>query len=253
MIASVQKAMRILSAIADGAPEPMPLCEIAKAVNINKATCSHIVDTLMQEGFLVRISSSRGYVLGPAAYCLTGFERYGRDLISTTRPVMQYLYKTLGYCVVLAVIEGSTKYVIDYIDDGTIFEKKEKIRRDDIYRTATGRAILENMSDSEITAVWEKYGKPSQKEWAEIETFEDLLRYKSTSSSRTVTVTRAEGEDGAVNIGYGAPIFRGMTCVGAIGIAVKLKKNEEKAFLSKEQPKIESLLQKGAFTISERL
>ena len=51
MLTSVQKVTRILTAVASGGSEPMPLFEIAQKTEINKATCSHIINTLMQEGF----------------------------------------------------------------------------------------------------------------------------------------------------------------------------------------------------------
>lgn len=254
MIASIQKAIKILTAVADNSVEPMPLWKISEHTDINKPTCSRIIGTLLHEGFLVKISASRGYILGPAAYCLSRFGRYRSDLISICRPVMQYLYNMLGRCVVLAVIEGNTKYIIDYIDDGRIFEQKQKIRKDDIYRTATGRAILSNMTNEELQAVWEKYGKPTDVEWAKIETFGDLLRHRDCASgSNTISTTRTTSEDGTVNIGYAAPIVRSTRCIGAIGIAVKLAAADEKAFIDEEEKNIKKLLAKGANTISARL
>lgn len=252
MIASIQKAIKILTAVADNCALPTPLWKISEQTGINKSTCSRIIETLMHEGFLVKISSSRGYILGPAAYCLSRFGRYGSDLITTCRPVMKYLYNTLGHCVVLAVIEGSTKYVIDYIDDGRIFEQKQIIRKDDIYRTATGRAILKNMSDEEISAVWQKYGKPSESEWAEIGSPEDILRYKNTHADRIIS-TRSTIDSKTLSLGYGVPIMRGAKCVGALGVAVKLSTSEEKTFVAQEEKNIKNLLSKGAYIISERL
>lgn len=253
MIASIQKAIKILTVVADNRAAPTPLWKISERTGINKSTCSRIIETLLHEGFLVKISASRGYALGPAAYCLSRFGRYGSDLITTCRPVMQYLYNTLGHCVVLAVIEGSTKYVIDYIDDGQIFEQKQKIRKDDIYRTATGRAILKNMSDEEIGTIWQKYGKPSKSEWAEIETLDDLLQYRNRVIVGEIFSTRTPSAGGIVSIGYAAPIRRGMRCVGAIGIAVKTTAAEEKNLIAKEERNIKTLLTKGAAIISERL
>lgn len=253
MIASIQKAIKILMVIADSATSPTPLWRIAERTGINKSTCSRMIETLLHEGFLVKISASRGYILGPAAYCLSRFGRYGSDLISTCRPVMQYLYNTLGHCVVLAVIEGSTKYVIDYIDDGRIFEQKQKIRKDDIYRTATGRAILRNMTDGELETIWQKYGKPTDVEWAEIGSLDDLLRYRDHANGDEVLSTRTAIANGSVSIGYAAPIFRNMRCVGAIGVAVKLATDEEKTFAAKEEKHIKYLLAKGASVISARL
>ena len=253
MIESVRKAMKILTVIADNGGQPLPLGEISARVGINKATCAHIVDTLVCEGFLVKISPTKGYITGPAAYCLSRFGRYGSDLISVCRPVMNYLYNTLGHCVVLAVIQGSTKYVIDYIDDGQIFESKQKIRKDDIYRTATGRVILENMSDEQIHAIWQKYGKPTKAHWAEIETVDDLLGYRNNAAKAEVIATRMENRDGSIHYGYAAPIKSGIRCMGALGVAVKLSADQEKAFLEQQENNIKNLLSKGAALVSKRI
>lgn len=252
MIASIQKATRILTVVADNGAVPTPLCKIAERTELAKPTCSHIVSTLVQEGFLIKISPSKGYVIGPAAYCLSRFGRYKSDLIAVCRPIMQYLYNTLGHCVVLAVIEGSTKYVIDYIDDGTIFEQKQKIRKDDIYRTATGRAILKNMTEDEISDIWQKYGKPSSREWAEIQSLDDLLEYRSKDGNSVISTQTPFGKD-FVSLGYAMAIMRGVRCVGALGIAVKLSTSEKKSFVAQEEKKIKNLLSKGASLISEKI
>ena len=252
MVASIQKAIKILTVVADSNGTTTPLYKISEQTGINKPTCSRIVGTLVHEGFLVKISHSKGYVLGPAAYCLSRFGRYKSDLISTCRPIMQYLYNTLGHCVVLAVIEGNTKYLIDYIDDGTIFKQKQKIRKDDIYRTATGRAILKNMTKDEVVAVWQKYGKPSESEWAEIDSLDALLEYREKAECKIFS-TRSLLSCGSVSLGYAASISQGTKCVGAIGVAVKIRQSEEKAFAANDEKNIKEFLLKGASLISKKL
>ena len=251
MIASIQKAMQILSTVSDGGTTPTPLYLIAERTGINKSTCSRIISTLVHDGYLVKISASRGYALGPAAYCLCRFGRYGHNLISVCHPFMQYLYNTLGRCVVLAVMEGNTKYLIDYIDDGSIFEQKQKIRKDDIYRTATGRVILGNMSREEILAIWGKYGAPTEAEWPEIKSLDDMISYRCSQNS--VVTTRKENAKGSVDLGYAIAIMRATRCVGALGIAVMTKKSEEKSFRENEEKNIIKHLLKVAPLISARL
>ena len=137
MIQSVQRATRILSVLAEHYGEPITLTCLARRAQLNSATCAHIVATLEAEGYVIKLSRTRGYVLGPEAYCLSRLGRYKNDLITQCHPVMEYLHKMTGYTVILAVIDGETKYIIDYIDNGEIFETKAQIRQDDIYRTAT--------------------------------------------------------------------------------------------------------------------
>lgn len=67
MIGSVQKAIKILNVISEGKNSPVSLLYISEMTGINKSTCSHIVSTLESEGFVKKISRTKGYVLGPAA------------------------------------------------------------------------------------------------------------------------------------------------------------------------------------------
>ncbi len=253
MIKSVQKATNLLTILADNCKEPVSLATLSEQAGIHKSTCSHIMSTLEKEGFAVKISSRKGYVLGPAAYCLTRFGRYKDDFIATCRPIMQYLHHHTGYAVVLAVLEGSCKYVIDYIDEGNIFSSNTEIMEDDIYRTATGRAILTNLSAQQIYDVYKKHGNPKKKEWESISSLSDLMEKIAKLKKQDVIRTRAVSPSGQMlYFGYGAAIFGTTGCMGAIGIAANLPCEKELEF-QKEEPTIKQLLAKGAKEISRRL
>ena len=161
MIKSIHKATALLSILADSKGEPVTLADLSVLSGINKSTCAHIISTLEADGYAVKISSSKGYIIGPAAYCLSRFGRYKDGLISVCRPFMKYLYSTTGYSVILAILEGDTKYIIDYIDDGRIFDTKTKIRIDDIYRTATGRVMLSNLTEDRLFSIYKNTVSPT--------------------------------------------------------------------------------------------
>ena len=52
MIGSVQKATKILNVISEGKNSPVSLMDISIATSINKSTCSHIISTLAEEGYV---------------------------------------------------------------------------------------------------------------------------------------------------------------------------------------------------------
>ena len=249
MIQSVQKAMRILNILAENRQEPISLGELSRKSEIHKATCSHIVSTLEAEGYVVKISSRKGYILGPAAYCLSRFGRYKSDFVTLCRPVLEYLHKVTGRTVILAVLEGNSKYIIDHIDENHILENHTEILEDDIYRTATGRVILANLPEAKIYDIYKKYGNPKAEEWADVSSLKELVallpQKKEMVKSRTAT-------SDFVNLGYGVALFSATECVGAVGIAVKIPKCEETAF-SDEEIRIKQILTTGASEISRRL
>ncbi len=251
MIKSVQKTLKILEVLSRSQGNSVPLGKIAEKAGINKSTCAHLMETLENEGYAVKISPAKGYVLGPAAYCLSNSGRYKKDLVTIARPVINYLYKNLGYCVVLAVIENDEKYIIDYIDDGSIFREKKKILRDDIYRTATGRALLLNLPVENIVSVYRKFGTPSEKEWGEVKSLDDILKLKKETSESDVFFSRTDNGD-TLGLGFAMPFFNDKGCVGAVGIAVNVTPEEEKNFAEQEK-KIINVLRKGVRELSRRI
>ena len=174
MIGSVQKAIKILNVISEGKNSPVSLLYISEMTGINKSTCSHIVSTLESEGFVKKISRTKGYVLGPAAYCLSRHLKYESEFVSICQPLIRWLNKKTGYSVILAVVERGQKYTIDYIDTEKLLPEISEIMPDDIYRTATGRIIMANMDKSDIKEVFEKNGIPPEGHWDEVSSLETL-------------------------------------------------------------------------------
>ena len=253
MIQSVQKAMRLLSILADCDGRPIRLGELAARAELPKPTCSHLIATLEAEGFAVRISHSNGYVLGPAAYCLSRFGRYKSELVATCRPVLQYLHQNLGYTVILAVIDSKSKYIIDCIDSGNTYEKKARIRADDIYRTATGRVILANLDADEQRRIFEKYGIPKAGEWDEVTSFETMVEQLSRIDPHGICCTYHPGQQPqTLAFGYGAALFDRHGCCGAIGVSIPIAQAQAATF-AQEDARIRKLIERGVTEINRRL
>lgn len=250
MIKSLKKALNILTLLSKNQGKSVSLKTMSEELGVNKSTCAHLVKTLEEEGYVTKISASKGYVLGPAAYCLSEGGRYKKDLVAICRPVIDYLYKSLGHCVALSILENGKKYIIDYIDDGTIFKEKKAIMRDDIYRTATGRVLLMNLPDEDIVEIYEKFGAPAEGDWDEVKSADDIIRIKRNIAVGSVVETRKVYEK--VALGYALPIFDLTGCVGAVGVAVYISLEEEKKF-AEEEKIIKSFLKKGANEIMRRL
>lgn len=236
MIRAVQKAARILTIISDGKTKPVTLSDISTKAGINKSTCSHIISTLAEEGFVKRISHSKGYVLGPEAYCLSRFGKYDDEFVTLCHPVINWLYKKVEHTTILAVVEAGKKFTIDHFDtsDKTLPDSYE-IMPDDIYRTATGRIIMANMESSEVQDVFKKNGLPPKNHWDNITSLEDLKAKLSEIDKKSIIKTTHKQDDSDyLSIGYAAAIFKHTKCVGAIGVAVKLLEADLDDFLPEE-------------------
>ena len=144
---TVEKALKILAEVSNQKGEPITVKKLSEKLDINRSTCFHIVKTLTDNGFLEKISHSKGYVLGLEAYFLSRFGNYAENEIAICRPLLKWLYKKSGCPVILATIKNQKKFILEYYDfEHRVFPDYQKIREDDIYRTATGRIILANMS-----------------------------------------------------------------------------------------------------------
>ena len=243
MIASVQKAMNILSVISDSKSSAVTLNEISQKTGYPKPTCSHILQTLCIEGYAEKISHSAGYIIGPATYCLTRYGRYEEELISICTPVMRTIEKKLDTTVIFSVIQSEKRFIIYAADSShSIFKNNETISEGEIYSTATGRAILAQADIEMLGKVYKKYGAPTEKEWKGVYDFESMLiALKEIRKNKIVIKERKNGA-----ISFATAIFRDMECVGAIGFSAFIKNAEHKKSLCR-------ILLSGAKEIERRL
>ena len=254
MINSVTKALHILTELSNGENEPVTVKMLSDKLDINRTTCQHIIKTLEENGYAERVSHHDGYILGPEAYFLSRFGKYAENTISVCRPVLRWLYRESGYPVVLSTIKNDKKIIIEYFDVvHQVFGNRENIRYDDIYRTATGRAILANMNRDEIYNIFQKYGVPEKNMWEEVTSYEALIRELSKIGRKDVVITRHSFENpDKMSIGYGCAIYKKSTCIGAVGIALSMAKNEYAVFNEEEQ-RIISHLHKAVSEITRRM
>ena len=142
MIQSVQKAMEILRVVSDGKNHPVPLMEIAQKTGYPKPTCAHLLETLCHDGYAERVSHAEGYRLGAAAYYLTRYGSFEQPLVSLCRPVMRWMERKTHATVILSVLRNRQKFIIAYADtEQNLLREHPSICMDDLYRTATGRAM----------------------------------------------------------------------------------------------------------------
>ena len=253
MIAVIQKAMKILSVLADGKGAAISLRDISEKTGYPKPTCSRILSTLCEDGYTVRVSHTEGYRAGPSLYYLTRYGRYEEGFVALAAPVVRWLEKKSHATVVLSVIQSGRKYIIDYADkEQRLFDENTKIRLGDIYRTATGRAILAHMSEPEVREIYARHGNPKPHHWERVNSYESLLSALLELRGKRVIVSDAINGDKLERArGYASPIFRGDVCVGAIGIALDATALE--ALTSERDTEIRLLLEKGAREIRRRL
>lgn len=252
MIHSVHKAMQILSVIADAQNTPVPLTEIARKTGYPVPTCSHILDTLCTDGYAKR-AASRGYLLGPALYCLTRFGGYEEEFVTLCRPVMRWMERNSGATVILSVIEGDQKYIISTLDTAQkVFSEQFQIRTDNIYRTAAGRILLANLPDDEVHAIYQKYGVPQPDHWPEVTDYHSLRTALNEIRGQQIVTSLVTAQNKYPLYGYASPLMRRGRCVGALGLAYRLAEKDAEID-AKTEAKLQRILLRGAKEIERRL
>ncbi|MBQ8356868.1 MAG: helix-turn-helix domain-containing protein [Clostridia bacterium] len=244
MILSLQKALKILRVISDAKGEPVSLMSIAQKTEIPKPTCSHLLETLCYEGYVVRVSHTEGYTLGPSLHYLTRYGRYEEGFITLCRPILRWIERKSHATVILSVIQSGHKFIIDYADtDQRFFQEHPIIRTDDIYRTATGQAILAQMEPDDVERIYRLNGAPPPGHWDAVTNCEELLHELSLiRRHKVVKVVETTGSA----VGYACPIFKRHTCIGAIGIAQKKE-------LAHDEETLMRILWQGTKEIERRL
>lgn len=253
MIKSVEKCMKIMTIISNGRNKPVSLTKIADMTGFPKPTCMHIISTLINDGFVEKISHTEGYILGPSAYFLTRFGTYNQGFVTVCRPVLRWLYKQVNQPIVLAVIQGNKKYIIDRIPSDYYSVANEDILYDDIYRTATGRMILANMSETEIDKIWSIYGPPTEKDSLPgVDSLESLKR-KLAEFKKLDYTTTLTNERTCKLYGYAMPIFEHYECIAALGVSARCNYGTEQEFHKNEEPKIINALTRATREINRRM
>lgn len=229
MIQSIQRAIEILNVVATSLDTPPTLKYISEKTGLNKSTCSHIIGTLMANSLLVKISSSKGYCIGPQAYLLTKNSRYNNELLNHTKPVMRWLNKKTNKSVTLATVVNNKKYIIDYFqEDVLIISSKNPIFEDNFYNSSTGILLLANLSKEEIFNVYKEYGLPPSNLWPNVKSFQDLLkelnRIKKYKTFKNIIHGNGKEES---TVGFSSIIEYKTKIYGALGITCKLNELAE--------------------------
>lgn len=176
MIRSVEKALAILTFVAESASEPVPLGEIARGLGMNAGTCAHIVDTMCQCHYLEKISRTEGYIIGPLAYSITTSRAYRMELIRVASPYMMRLCRDLKENVSLSTYTQAHLYVPYTINYREPHVERRGTLRGKIYGSASGRTILAYMEPRERAELLAKVGRPSAAEWPEAVGEEEMER-----------------------------------------------------------------------------
>lgn len=153
-IQSVDRALQVLEAIAE-TREGSTVTAVSEKVGLNVSTCHHLIATLTARGYLTQVSRSRGYALGPRLGELVEASERETDPAILLEGDLRELGARLGHGVQFAVLSDTsllTKLSFPGEDDAVV-EPSEVEKMTALHATATGKAVLAWIPDTELVRV----------------------------------------------------------------------------------------------------
>jgi IclR family KDG regulon transcriptional repressor len=127
--------------------------ELAKLSGYNMATTHRIVTKLVQRGYLNKIKNRRGYRLGPKILEFRPFSFNKAELRRTGEPHLIELSKHIDETINFLGWDKTEFSIITSISSEHALKVTPRDRpplEDELYHTASGKAVLANMTDHEF-------------------------------------------------------------------------------------------------------
>jgi DNA-binding IclR family transcriptional regulator len=141
-IQSLARGLQVLQIMADSG-DGIGVTELADQLEVNKATASRLVHTLLAYGFVEQASDGRRYQLGPVLVQLSRSVINRMPLRETAKPYLHQMVKRTGECAHLAIYAQSQALYIDQVEsDATLRVNAEVGQMAPLYCTALGKVLL---------------------------------------------------------------------------------------------------------------
>ena len=133
------KGLDIMAETSDG----IGVTELADQLEVNRATASRLVHTLLSYGFVEQAPDGRRYQLGPVLVQLSRSVINRMPLRETAKPYLHKLVRVTGECAHLAIYaQGQALYIDQVESDSSLRVNAEVGQMAPLYCTALGKVLL---------------------------------------------------------------------------------------------------------------
>ncbi|HET6561661.1 MAG TPA: IclR family transcriptional regulator [Marmoricola sp.] len=153
-VPAATRTLRVLRFLARQ-PAPVPLDRIAEACGLPRSTAYHLVNAMVDEGFVVHLADEHRYGLGVAAFEVgSGYTRQ-EPLQRLARRPLAALVDEVGHSAHLAVLHGrDVLYVLEERAPGRPSLVTDVGVRLPAHLTASGRALLAALPPAQVRALF---------------------------------------------------------------------------------------------------
>lgn len=158
-IQSVERALSLLELLAE-ATGGVRLNDISNTLGLNVSTCHHLLSTLMDHNFVAQSGKDRAYFLGNKVLELSRSRMRQFNLADAAMGELRALNKRTGETVHLAVLQGDQLVTIAVLDSHHAVRvvSAPSDKTDAAHATATGKAILAWLPETEIDRIISQIG-----------------------------------------------------------------------------------------------
>ncbi len=153
-VPAATRTLQVLTFLA-AQPDPVPLERLAAALGLPRSTAYHLVNAMIEQGFVTHLAEDRRYCLGIAAFEVgIGYARQAPLQRIAHRPLAA-LVDRIGQSAHLAVPHGrDVLYVLEERAPGRAPLVTDVGVRLPAHLTASGRAILAALSEPQVRALY---------------------------------------------------------------------------------------------------
>lgn len=210
-VEAIDRALTLLSALANAGADGAALAELASATGVNKSTAYRALSTMKHRGFVAQSENTGEYHLGPVAMTLGEGFLTPQSLAQSLHPAVLALSREANELVHLGMLIGDQVLYIDKVEpERPIRVWSEVGRRTPAATCAMGRALLaaRGVPDDQLDA----YLKRSAL------TLVELTKQVHLTRSRGFAIEFEENEPGVACLGVA--IVRDSRVVAAVSITM---------------------------------
>lgn len=198
------RTLRLLALFLENPRGDFRVTDLCKKLDINKQTAIRSLQTLLEEGYLVKNAQGNRYELGYRIAELGHFDQAEPDLVEIAMPYMQQLHALTGATVTLAMRVGDHQLILEGIDGKwPLLAKLGRGKPMPLYLGPVSRMLLASLPDIEIQDYLARH-MPLKKLTPLTITDPDLLM-KDIQRSREMGIAQGEAAPGVGVVGF--PIF----------------------------------------------
>lgn len=228
MIQVITRAMKIIEILGTNPSREFSVAEISGTLHLDKGTCTNILKTLANGGFVQQDGPRKGYKLGYEMYKLTTGSVDNDELTKIAREDIEMLGRKFNETALLSVIRNDKRISLYSTepDRGLVVRTTNG---KSVYAANTGRVILANYTPAHQEKFIIRMGLPSEEEWPEI------YRDPNPSGALQNALMQIRRDGYAIQIdangiiGLAAPLFKKEHVTGSVGIYLPVSRMGNKA------------------------